>query len=70
MSAITKWSSKTVRHSYTIPSPACWTDVKAAMGQAANDREDKGMGNGWDDVIKVIGDDESVTVYWEEVTSA
>ena len=52
MSAVSERTRTTVRHEYTIPSPACWTDVQLAMHLASEAR-------------KAAGDDH-VIVFWEE----
>jgi hypothetical protein len=67
MSVMSKRTKTTTRHEYAVPMPACWTDIKFAMQQAADDRRDKGLKNHWDDVIKVDHDDENIVVFWEEV---
>jgi hypothetical protein len=67
MSAVDQRTKTTTRHEYTIPRPACWSDVKLAMRMAAGDREAAGLSNDWDDAIRVDSDDESVIVFWEEV---
>ena len=68
MSVVSTRTKTTTRHEYIVPAPGCWTDVKEAMAFAARDRTERALSNDWDDVIKVDHDDESIIVYWEEVS--
>jgi hypothetical protein len=66
VSRVVTRSKVTTRYEYAIPTPAMWADVKEAMSWAERDRVAKGLEIRWDDVIKVIGDEEEIVVYWEE----
>lgn len=68
MSAVSERTKTTIRHEYTIPSPACWTDVQMALHLASQARTEAGLSNSYDDVIRVESDDDYVIVFWEEVS--
>ena len=66
MSAVEERTKTTTRHEYIIPRPACWTDVKMAMHLAAQAREEAGLRNDYDDVIKLDADDTHIIIFWED----